>query len=574
MTRSSRSRRGAFLSALLLLAAGCEPTPPPSGIDAGERAADAGVRDGDGGCPVEGDVDCSTSELDGGGETPRDAGSRDGGSRDGGARDGGPRADGGAPVESELVAVGLGEYVTVYLKSDGTVWVASQATWPPVMRSYGLRDVVGVGGGQYHAVAWDAAGAVWTLDNQANAVRVPSDADGAPFEGNDDVKPLYRANVSLRDGRLFYWGLGDPLNQAGGADVTNPIALTPPPGDRRIVEIDVGSATTFGALTFLWGRAADGTVWQWDRSHTTPTQVSLGGKLAAEITLVGCSAFVVRTTDDRLYAWGYYGSYAGGAALSTTPADVTDRWTAAGVRFPLLQMEGNYNTLHIIDADHHLFASGLNTMGEVGNNQGNRHWRTATSPYQWDWANGVDIVAPAQIPGEYRQIQAGNVIAFYLYAEDMGGNWYSWGRNKSMSLGNGVTLPAYGGRDYATYPNALDVQAPTPVAPLTAVWEVVDFDPDAPQPPRTWAGINQYLPAGTTTTTLTGSASQQQPTAAETITTTFAWTQVSGAPATIAAPSSATTAVTGLTSGTRVFRLTSSSSNGLSSSREVTVVVD
>lgn len=286
-------RRGARLGALLLVVAGCEPTSPPAGTDGG-GALDVGARDGgiddggDGGTTAPtGDADATTPTDDGGTITP---------------------ADGGvSPVESELHAVGLGEYVTVYLKSDGTVWVGSQATWPPVMRSYGLRDIVGVGGGQYHAVAWDADGAVWTLDNQANATRVPSDADGDVFDGNDDVKPIYSANVSLRDGRLFYWGVGDPLNQAGGADVVHPVRLTPPPGDRRIVEIDVGSATTFGSLTFLWGRAEDGSVWQWDRSHTTPTQVNLGGKRAAEITLVGCSAFVVRTTDDRLYAWGYYG---------------------------------------------------------------------------------------------------------------------------------------------------------------------------------------------------------------------------------------------------------------------------
>jgi hypothetical protein len=69
-----------------------------------------------------------------------------------------------------------------------------------------------------------------------------------------------------------------------------------------------------------------------------------------------------------------------------------------------------------------------------------------------------------------------------------------------------------------------------------------------------YAGSNQTLPAGTTSTTLNGSASESN--------VTYNWTQTSGATAAITTPSSATTMVTGLTGGTFTFLITVSDNSG------------
>ena len=55
---------------------------------------------------------------------------------------------------------------------------------------------------------------------------------------------------------------------------------------------------------------------------------------------------------------------------------------------------------------------------------------------------------------------------------------------------------------------------------------------------------------------------------------TYAWKQTSGAAATIASPSSATTSVTGLTQGTYVFALTATTSEGSSATSSTTVTVN
>jgi len=81
------------------------------------------------------------------------------------------------------------------------------------------------------------------------------------------------------------------------------------------------------------------------------------------------------------------------------------------------------------------------------------------------------------------------------------------------------------------------------------------------------AGGNQTLSAGTTSTTLSGSLSLGS-------LLSYSWTQVSGPnTAQIASPSSVTTAITGLITGTYVFTLKVSTVLGISASAQVSIVV-
>ncbi|HRN80028.1 MAG TPA: PKD domain-containing protein, partial [Ferruginibacter sp.] len=469
----------------------------------------------------------------------------------------------------EIVQVGVGEYFTSYRTSNGKLYAFKWGSSAPVIHEFPLNNVIDVDGAQYTNVALTADGKVYVvgLSGSVNAYAnlVPTDNQGNPFIGNSKVYGFYQCYLTLRDGNVWYWGIGDILNKNGGNNITFPIQLQQPPG-KTMVKLEMGSPTMFGSLTNVWGLASDGTVWQWNRSSNNPVQVTFPGNVAQDICIVGPHAFVVKTTDN-LYTWGLNPDYAGGAPSWQVSGvqSVKQKWEAAGAVFPIKEMKGNYNTFHIIDANNHMFGSGSNAMGEVGTGKEFTPWRTAANPWNWDWSNNFMMVSPTRIPGKFKNLQAGNTIAFYFFVQDMGNNWYSWGRNKALCLGNGTTLSI---NDYAIYPNAYTAPAPSLVRPITQQWTVINnFNPNAVPPAFANAGVNQYI--SETNTTLYGQGSFQQ----DGSITAYAWAKLSGPTATIVSPNTMNTQVTGLTPGTYVFRLTITNNLGLTKTSDVTVVV-
>ena len=89
-------------------------------------------------------------------------------------------------------------------------------------------------------------------------------------------------------------------------------------------------------------------------------------------------------------------------------------------------------------------------------------------------------------------------------------------------------------------------------------------------PPTVSAGSNQTITLPVSTVTLTGTASGNN---GATI-SSYTWTQVSGAAASITSPANVSTSVTGLTQGVYVFQLTAKDNNGLTASATVTITVN
>lgn len=466
----------------------------------------------------------------------------------------------------QITKVATGEYLTTYLTSQGRVHGAVWTSTVPVMRDYGISNVVDIDGAQYTNVALTSSGQVYVLGVTGSvspyANLVATDNRGNPFVGNTKVYGFYQCYLSLRNGTVWYWGIGDVLNYNNGQNITAPVQLVQPPG-KTMVKLVPASSTSFGSLTWLWGLASDGTVWEWNRNNRAPRQITFPGNIAEDIAIVGPMAFVVKTSSD-LFTWGHDPRYAGGASQWEVPGIQSIRhvWEDAGVVFPIKEMAGNYNTLHIIDANNNMFASGSNPQGNIGNGVQFSPWRV--NNWQWNWSNGQMMTGPVQIPGKFKNIITGNTITFYLYVQDMGNDWYSWGRNKAMSLGNGKTLSM---NNYAAYPDALNVPAPTLVTPLTQTWSIVSFQPDAVQAPLANAGVNQYI--NTSTTTLYGSGSSQQ----DGTLVSFSWKKVTGGPATISNTHAMNTTVTGLSAGTYRFSLTVTNNRGETDESFVTVVV-
>jgi hypothetical protein len=309
--------------------------------------------------------------------------------------------------------------------------------------------------------------------------------------------------------------------------------------------------------------ASDGSLYVYSQAAAGPKAIILP-KPAKKIAGVGAAAFVVETSDDLL-AWGYLANYLGLKSVKS-PTSIKNQWVKAGCKFPSKELIGNYNTLHIIDSEDNLFGAGENVQGEVGNGEEWANWNSyKPGPYAWNWEHGQLISKPVQIPGKFKNLCTNNSLVFYFYVQDLGGNWYSWGRNKGRCLGNGLTLRI---DDEAIYPNALDVPAPQLVTPLTAKWRVLGkFNPNSPREPISNAGVYQYIT--TDYTVLNGSGSSQQ----NGKLVKYSWTKVTGPDCNLVDSLQKLVKVTGLINGKYVFRLTVTNSSGKSDSAEVEIHV-
>ncbi len=478
-------------------------------------------------------------------------------------------------VAQEVVKVGAGEYLTVYLMSNKTVKVSSQATITPILTTYpGLDSIIDVQGGQYHVTALDEQGKVYKLNKSAGYTMTNVDEFGAAFTANFQVRGFWQCNVSLRgaDSSLWYWGIADPMNYRAGTTITEPIKLTMPAG-KKFKKVETGASTSLND-SYILALATDNTVWKYNRNNANPVQITVAGESFQDIATLGGNAQVLLTQSNKLFAAGFLSSYVGTTGNSSTFRDVTAAWTNAGMIFPIKELVGNSNTLHIIDANDHMFGSGTNVQGEVGTGVEYSPYRIAGPQggvFGYGFSNGLLLTPPTQIQGKFKNLNTSTTITFYLHVQDMGNNWYSWGRNKAFSLSNGKSLGPYAGwggiGDYAAYPNAMDVPMPKRVNPASLVWTLQNFNPLASVPPVVGAGINQYI--SVSATTLYGKAFQQEYTIAS-----QSWSKVSGpAGGIIASPNSLNTSITSLQTGVYVYRLSATNSNGQTSTDEVSVIV-
>jgi hypothetical protein len=227
-----------------------------------------------------------------------------------------------------------------------------------------------------------------------------------------------------------------------------------------------------------------------------------------------------------------------------------------------------------------MYGTGFNSFGEVGNGQEfiNKYNYPGFPGYGWDL---VDYENPTGLPVQigkgvkWKQIFSNNWFCFYKYAQDQNDSIYSWGRNKSLDLGNGK----WGGYNTDEYhPNSLDVLQPTMVHPLTTRFQQYGW-----VAPTISAGPKQSITG--TTAELKGTAQPLLLIADNPIpavngidtagyhVVAWQWTKVSGNGGTIVSPNTDTTSVTGLSTGTYIFQLVTTDNNtGTLMARDTVVV--
>jgi hypothetical protein len=472
-----------------------------------------------------------------------------------------------------ILKVGCGEYFTSYVTDEnkiyGTLW--NGATNSNQFMPFPLSNIVDVDGAQYTNICRSSSGDVYVIRKALvgggpSVTNYPTDAYGKPFTGNLKAYGWFKSYLTIKNDGVYYFG-EDQLNINGGVAITAPIRLNPPPG-RQVVKLVVQDITA-DITALITIMCSDGTVWQYNRGSATPVQISLPAP-AIDITSIGRACYVVETATDLL-AWGPYAAYLGLPNNTTKPTSFLSKWTAVGLTWPVKQILGNWNTLHIIDANNNLFGAGDNMEGEVGNGVMFSNWKNyvyagSASPYAWSWIKFSLMQTPVQIPGKFANLCSSNSIAFYFYVQDnCMGNWYSWGRNKEYALANGLRIT-----NDDIYADWRCVPAPTLVYPSTQVWPAdALFDPNANQAPNANAGVGQCVAINNAN--LSAAMSYQD---GGTI-SSYAWTQVGGpAGATFATPGSVNTTVSGLVTGVYTFRVTVKNNYGLTSTDDVNINVN
>ena len=491
-----------------------------------------------------------------------------------------------------------GEYAIFAVKPDGTVWVPYMTVYDAAYATTqvsGLANITQADGGQYTGIFMDNAGKVYSaVGGTTTSTAYPTDNLGNTFSGCSKIYAMWRMGLAIKGGQLYYWSAAqtspeDMLLQFGtlSTSVPAPRLLIQPPGSRTIVKCAFGSNPSPYNLGHLWALCSDGTLWQWDQTHTTPFQLT--GKPGFSKTFsgtvtdiaVGGDVNLVYTSTNQVWVWGYDASdYGGHSDWANADMDsINQNMTGAGVVFPLKQMFANYLNAGVIDANNYYWSIGGNQTGALGSGYMAPSWRTnwngaSNAVYSYDYVHSHGNQGTwLQIPGVWSKIKTNSSFVFYLYGQDMAGNWYGWGRNKDQCLWQGETYKA---ADQSNYPEWLDKPAPRQINPWTVTWSVDGtVSTAAARNPIANAGINQYIPNGTTTTTLYGQGShQQQPTNSLTVTMAYLWTKISGpSGGTISTPTTANTTVTSLASGTYVYQLKVTNSVGAVDSSQVTLQV-
>ena len=239
--------------------------------------------------------------------------------------------------------------------------------------------------------------------------------------------------------------------------------------------------------------------------------------------------------------------------------------------------------------------------GQIGNGQ-EINWATYTvnpapsggmvTPYAWDWGMSpaeFQQHKPVQIaPGinNFVGLSEGEETVFYKFAVDANGQLYSWGRNKTGILGNGVMDGDYqNGNIAATYPNSFDVPYITAINPFTAgAKTILSTSPWCISNPGATACSIYPVPANTAPTSnagpnenVTGSVANLDGSGStdNVAIVYYVWSQVSGPNnALIVIPSGAKAQARNLVTGVYKFQLKVIDNGWMKDSSTVTITVN
>ncbi|MCP3098043.1 hypothetical protein LZ198_04030 [Myxococcus sp. K15C18031901] len=443
-----------------------------------------------------------------------DSGTTDSGAADAGAADAGTSDAGAADPLAGLTRIATAEYQLFYLVNGRVLGIGSNRAGqlgmghanpynqvPPkdiaLPADLRFKDVAG---GGFQSLALDTTGRVWTFGqnlygqkgdgttvdrpntsapgNNGVPYLVPQDSTGAVFDGVVAVRSALVFNMALKtDGSVWVWGMsgtaiGNTLGIAGDGDttarnLTRPTRV-PLPAGTRITTFTTNDSAIFAlddtGKLWAWGGAGSAETLGTGKftEYARPNPLTIPARVK-EVAAGGSRWAVALDETGTLWGWGMQGTFLG---LGKPEGEWFPVSTPRKLSFPefgtrkIVHVSANGHATHVILDDGTLWGWGDSAMGEVGNGV-MLDFATYHTPYQWDWSNYQKMVfRPVQIaPGVTFKALHDTAQSFYGYATATDGTLYSWGRNKTGVLGNGV-LPT---GDVANRPDSWNVATATPV---------------------------------------------------------------------------------------------------------------
>lgn len=522
---------------------------------------------------------------------------------------------------SDKILYGLGGAVGT--QGLGTVNPSQQMGIPQKVALPAGTQVKNVSSGLHSGLAADINGNVWfwgvndggmrcdgTIGGATSVtpVQITKDNLGNAFTNISQMSAFWWDDMSANnenssgvlacktDGTVWIWGNahgGFIGNGTVGGEVYAPTQIVIP-GNPHIVKVlagDICMALDNLGNVYTWGGNNRNILLGTNATnYMVPTKVPLA-KPAKDIAGAQMFSYAL-CADGTLYGWGIYGAYLGngtGTYLASNvfeplPIDLT-----AGLHLPhpITQIMCNSVCTHVILSDSTLWGWGDNTQGGVGNGI-QINFGTYNPVYEWDWgAAEVLQHPPVQLAPQVHNfvaIFAGSAACFYNWAETSTGQLYSWGRNKSEVLANGVmgAVPDL----EASYPDSWEQPTVTAINPfgLTKIYPSTspycllnpgsspcnEYKIPTDAAPVSVAGANQTISLPATTGVLNGSGSHD----ADGVVVYYKWRQVSGPSAgTVLDSTYQSTRLAGLVAGTYVYSLTVTDNGWASNTSTVTVTV-
>jgi len=240
------------------------------------------------------------------------------------------------------------------------------------------------------------------------------------------------------EGKIYAWGLNSygQLGNNSTTDSSVPVQVDTSGvlAGKTITAIAAGvyhsMALDSEGKVYAWGNNASGRLGNNSTSNSSvPVQVDTSGVLAGKtITAIsgGGAHSLAIDSDGKVYAWGLnsYGQLGNNSPTnSSVPVQVYTSGVLAGKTITAIAAGSTYSLA--IDSEGKVYAWGYNNSGQLGNNS----TTNSNIPVQ---VNTSGVLAG-------KTITAISVGDYYSMALDSAGKVYTWGRNDSGQLGNNST---------------------------------------------------------------------------------------------------------------------------------------